>query len=60
MDTFSRTMRKVLSDSAYQAIRKNGLQMSFKIPHASGPSKVRLVARDANTGLVGSVDVPVN
>jgi VWFA-related protein len=60
LDSFTRTMRKVLSESSYQAIRKNGLQMSFKIPRASGPSRVRLVARDANTGLVGSIDIPVN
>jgi VWFA-related protein len=60
LHTTSRTMRKALTDSAYQALRKNGLQMSFNLPRAFVPTVVRLVARDANTGLIGSVDIPVN
>jgi VWFA-related protein len=60
LHTTSRTMRKALTDSAYQALRKNGLQLSFNLPRAFVPTVVRLVARDANTGLIGSVDVPVN
>jgi len=60
LNTTTRTMRRVVTDSDYQAFRKTGLQLTLSVPRVSGAVKARLVARDAGTGLVGTLDIPIN
>ncbi len=53
-DTVSMELRR----QSYDKVEKDGLIYHKVIPRSAGASELRVVARDASTGAVGSVSVP--
>ena len=54
LDTVSMDLKR----PNYDEIQKNGMRYHRVIPPAAGASVLRVIARDASTGAVGSISVP--
>ncbi len=55
----AQTYRLSLKQEEYGRIRKNGVVLDAHVASAGKPVKARLVVRDAATGAVGSLDLPI-
>jgi VWFA-related protein len=55
----SRTFDMRLRQENYERIRKDGLVLTRTIPLAAGATQLRVVVRDANSGAIGSLTIPL-
>jgi len=54
-----RTLNMNLRKNAYDDIMKNGLSMTRNLSPAAGAASLRVVVRDATSGSVGSLSIPL-
>jgi len=54
------TLSIALTDDNYRKLTQQGMIHQHRSPRAAGATTLRIVVRDADTGSVGSVTVPIN
>jgi VWFA-related protein len=59
LDTKDQTLDFNLTPTMYETVQKNGLGVTHKVDVRADTTELRLVARDAGTGAIGSVNIPL-
>jgi VWFA-related protein len=59
LETKDQTLDFNLLPALYETVQKNGLGMTTKVDVRNDTTELRLVARDAGTGAIGSVNIPL-
>jgi VWFA-related protein len=55
----NRTVHLALRPDQYEVMRKGGVRVTVNVDAPAGSQRVRVIARDASSGRVGSLDVPL-
>lgn len=58
--TTSKTVNMRLPDAAYQEAEQNGVSFSGKLTLRDDAAEVKVIARDATSGSIGSVNIPLS
>ncbi len=55
----TKTLNMRLSQQTYAEVLKDGVTVTRNLPAVEGAAKLRIVVRDANSGAIGSISVPL-
>jgi hypothetical protein len=55
----TKTLNMRLSRKTYEEVLKDGVTVTRNLPAVHGAAKLRIVVRDANSGAMGSISVPL-
>ena len=56
----SKTLNLRLTRETYERVMKDGLVWNLDLPVADGAARLRIVVRDASSGSIGSVNIPLS
>ncbi len=55
----TKTVNMHLTREAYEDAVKDGVKLTRNLPLARGAARLRIVVRDASSGAIGSVSIPL-